>query len=120
MMSREFGSSHGGYLWFQIETAEGDCAEGHYPLTRAFACVFKALDPMTYALCSAEAGDAGEAEFAASVLRGLPNLRAQIDHIEYEARRTLSTTDDTEITRALAKLTPRERYLLLGIEETVT
>lgn len=119
-MSREFGSYCTGYLWSQIQTAEGDCTGGQYPLTRAFACVFSALDPMTYALCSAEAGDSGEAGFAASVLRGLPNLRAQIDHIEYEARQTLNITEDTEVTRAVAKLTPRERYLLLGIEETAT
>lgn len=119
-MSREFGSYCAGYLWSQIQTAEADCAEGQYPLTRAFACVFSAIDPMTYALCSAEAGDSGEAEFAASVLRGLPNLRAQIDHIKYEARRTIGTTEDTEVVRALAKLTPRERYLLLGIEESAT
>lgn len=117
-MSREFGSDCRGYLWSQIQTAESDCAEGQYPLTRAFACVFKALDPMTYALCSAEQADWGEAGFAAAVLQHLPNLRAQIEHVEHEARRTLTTTDDTEITRALAKLTPRERYLLLGIEET--
>lgn len=116
-MSREFGSYCTGYLWSQIQTAESDCAEGQYPLTRAFACVFKALDPMTYGLCTAEAGDGGEASFAAAVLQHIPNLRAQIDHIEHEARRTLTTTDDTEITRALAKLTPRERYLLLGIKE---
>lgn len=117
-MSREFGSYCTGYLWSQIQTAESDCTGGQYPLTRAFACVFSAIDPMTYALCSAEAGDSGEAGFASSVLRGLPNLRAQIDHIEYEARRTLGTTEDTEAVRAIAKPTPRERYLLLGIEES--
>ncbi len=114
-MSREFGSDCRGYLHNQIEMATTDCEDGGLCTTRAFGCLFKALESPTYALCSAEQCDWSERDFLIATIEAIPNIRAQVDHIDATARQRLGEIDTEDLRKAdrraaaLAKLTMQER-----------
>jgi hypothetical protein len=81
-MSREFGSYYSGYLHSQIATAAEDLEGGHDDTTRAWAPLMQELYPVMYAICSSEAGDAGEAESIIASTEAIPKLRAELDKLE--------------------------------------
>lgn len=102
-MSREFGDHNGGFFHDKVRGAAEDASAGRHEVTRAWGKVLEAMQDVTYAIASDEAGDSGPDFPIRESFNAVRGVKAALAGVEaaISTHRSVARDEVKDVLRAL-------------------